>query len=759
MDKDNSFRISAIKPTQIAAVSYAVIKQVSWMFEDGNGWLSRLIISVFWLLAVFLIPNIKGLTKRQLTMSVLIITIIQEFAFYISVGGDAFILPFLIGCALLSIMYADKLAIIVTSVISCTLYVFCVFFLNINTMGHTCSHMDYFYNVLSLVMLCFVIFLIGKYTIGTLAKTRREAEVANECKSNFLATMSHEIRTPMNAILGITQMELQDRSLPDKNKKSLEKIYTSGNILLGIINDILDMSKIETGKMELNPIEYDVPSLIHDSTQLNIMRIGSKAIDFHVDVDKNLPSRMVGDELRIKQILNNLLSNAFKYTEKGNVTLSVNHVLQGGDIALRFSVEDTGQGITPEDLKKLFTEYTRFNTDSNQFVEGTGIGLSITKNLVELMGGSITVESEYGKGSTFTVTIIQKAVACEPIGAEVAEKLNGFAFSGKKERRSRIREIMPYGKVLVVDDVDTNLYVAQGLMSPYQLQIETAISGFAAIEMLENTTYDVVFMDHMMPKMDGIETTKNLRKGGYKGTIIALTANALVGNAEMFMQSGFDDFLSKPIDVRQLNSILNKWVRDKHPEEAKKYAGKTVQSVLTQKDPKLLEVFCKDAEKAAVTLRDTAANGDIRQFTVIAHAMKSALLNIGEKEKSELAEALETAGNNGDTEYISANTENFIEILQALITKHAPAETADDSEVTEDTAFLKEQLAIIKAACEEYDEKTAYTAIDLLKEKQWKKETLTAIEEIRDILFLSSDFEKAAEQIDKLNEESYLCKK
>jgi len=307
--------------------------------------------------------------------------------------------------------------------------------------------------------------------------------------------------------------------------------------------------------------------------------------------------------------------------------------------------------------------------------------------------------------------------------------------------------------VLIVDDVDTNLYVARGLMSPYQLQIKTATSGFKAIETVENNeVYDVIFMDHMMPQMNGIETTKRLRESGYKGTIVALTANAMVGNAEMFKSNGFDDFISKPIDVRQLNTILNKWVRDKHPLCAKKYAGQAVQpaaQTIPTKDPKLIEVFRKDAGKAVAILQETASNGDLRLFTVTAHAMKAALINIGETKKSELAKALEAAGNNGDTEYISANIKNFIKILETLIEELAPIKS-DDSDVEEDVAFLKEQLAVFKAACEEYDEKNAYAAIDKMKEKQWKSETLTVIEEIRDMLFLGSDFEGAADKVREL---------
>jgi len=336
---------------------------------------------------------------------------------------------------------------------------------------------------------------------------------------------------------------------------------------------VLDLSKIETGKLELNPTEYDIPNLINDTVQMNIIRIETKPIDFILNVNEDLPAKLYGDELRLKQILNNLLSNAVKYTEKGHVKLSVGHLSEGEAVKLKIIVEDTGQGMKPEDRKRLFSEYLRFNTETNRATEGTGIGLNITKNLVELMDGSIEVESEYGKGSIFSVTVRQKAVECVQIGSEIANRLCCFSYTGGGQsiKTQFVHEPMPYGKILIVDDIDINLYVAEGLLAPYELKIEMAASGFAAIEKVESGgNYDVIFMDHMMPVMDGIETTQKLRASGYRGVIVALTANALVGNAEMFKQNGFDDFLSKPIDVQDLNAVLNKYVRDRRPEEAGK---------------------------------------------------------------------------------------------------------------------------------------------------------------------------------------------
>ncbi|MDR3337547.1 MAG: response regulator [Treponema sp.] len=405
------------------------------------------------------------------------------------------------------------------------------------------------------------------------------AESASLAKSEFLAHMSHEIRTPLNAIIGLSEVELQKKPAGETGG-NLEKIYDSGSILLGIINDILDISKIESGHFEMNLVDYSSLSLLNDVLNLNKVLIGSKPLQFEVKIDDTLPSKLQGDELRVKQILNNLLSNAIKYTDQGTITLTADwepwDIPKGlpkaknqGDIRINYSVRDTGKGIWKEDLISLFSEYTRLDQNSNRRIEGTGLGLAITKKLVEMMDGDISVASNYGEGSIFKIGIIQKVVEDTPVGRSAVENLKNFSY--RAERRDSVKNMprlqMPYANVLVVDDVLSNLIVAKGLMQPYGLNIYTVNNGQKAIDFVREgkIRFDAIFMDHMMPGLDGIEAVRIIRNeidSEYAKTvpIIALTANAFKGTDAVFLEHGFQDFLSKPIDVFHLNEILLKWV-------------------------------------------------------------------------------------------------------------------------------------------------------------------------------------------------------
>ena len=516
-------------------------------------------------------------------------------------------------------------------------------------------------------------------------KQRIEAEAANKAKSAFLSTMSHEIRTPMNAILGITEIQLRNETLSPEVKEALDNIHISGEMLLGIINDILDLSKIEAGKLELIPAKYQLASLICDTALLNIMRIGSKPIEFELQVDENLPTLLLGDELRVKQILNNLLSNAFKYTIEGTVRLSVTmEKCSGSNVIIVFRVSDTGQGMTEEQVSELFNEYTRFNLEANRATEGTGLGMSITRNLIRMMKGDIAIESEPGKGSVFTVRLPQVNIGSDVLGKETVNNLHNFRINNKVRVKDTllVREPMPYGKVLIVDDVEINIYVARGLLTPYKLEIDSAESGIEAIEKItKGNTYDIIFMDHMMPNMDGMETTQVIRDMGYNRPIVALTANAVTGQAEIFMQNGFDDFISKPIDVRRLNTVLNKLIRDKQPPETiaaarqqaevkNEHSPKPAQQLAI--NPRFAAAFVRDAEKSIAALDAINKNGvydedDVRAYGVHVHGMKSALAAIGKTELSKIARELEILARHKDTKAMSAQIGMFIDLLRETV--------------------------------------------------------------------------------------------
>lgn len=497
----------------------------------------------------------------------------------------------------------------------------------------------------------------------TLAEKQR-VEVAvqsNRAKSRFLARMSHEIRTPITSVLGISEIELQNENLPPRLEESLEKIHSSAKILLSIVNDILDLSKIEAGKMELFQEEYDVANMISDITQLHPGYVNNKNIEFRLNVAENIPAHLFGDVLRIEQIINNLLSNAFKYTKDGVVELSLccEHGENDGAVNLIFTVSDTGIGLTPRQLDILRnSEYTRFHERENRLITGTGLGMPIVFNLLQMMDATIDIESNVGKGTQITVRIPQKTTEhLDFIDKETIAGLQKFdenvRASGKKFAFTL--EPMPYGKVLVVDDVEANIYVARGLLQFYDLQIESCHSGQDAIKKIEqNEVYDIIFMDYMMPGLNGIDTMKKMREMGYTAPIVALTANAFIGQAEEFILHGFDGFISKPIQTKQLNALLRKYVRDKQPPEVIEAAALSRTKIVPPEKTgindfqhsaatleKLRNNFVRNNKNIFSDISQTIKNGDTKTAHILAHSLKGVAGLIHERALRRLAEQTE----------------------------------------------------------------------------------------------------------------------
>lgn len=387
---------------------------------------------------------------------------------------------------------------------------------------------------------------------------REDAVMANLAKGRFLAQMSHEIRTPINAILGMDEMILRE-STEANVVEYAEDINAAGQLLLSIVNEILDLSKIESGKMEIVEAQYNLSSVVDDLTTMMVVKAQSKELAFKVDLDGSLPAILYGDDVRIRQILTNLLSNAIKYTKEGKVQLDIAGEVEENIVVLRFSVKDTGIGIKEENIANLFDEYKRIEEGSNRYVEGTGLGLNITMRLLELMGSKLQVRSEYGKGSEFFFELRQEIR--EAVTIEEYRKKNE---SGKACERWKGAFIAPKAHFLIVDDNMMNRKVFIKLLKHTKIQIDEAESGFECIDKMKENSYDIVFLDHMMPELDGVETLQRLKQmrdyPSENTPIVALTANAIVGAKKQYINEGFDDFLPKPIIYRDAEELILKFL-------------------------------------------------------------------------------------------------------------------------------------------------------------------------------------------------------
>jgi signal transduction histidine kinase/DNA-binding response OmpR family regulator/HPt (histidine-containing phosphotransfer) domain-containing protein len=599
----------------------------------------------------------------------------------------------------------------------------------------------------------------------SLIKAKEEALASTKAKSDFLARMSHEIRTPLNAILGLSEVELQN-NLSERTHINLEKIYSSGSHLLEIVNDILDISKIETRNFEILPAQYELYQLISDTVQLNLPRIGSKPITFSLDIAYTIPSKLFGDELRLRQILTNLLSNAFKYTEKGEVCLRISWERREDTAVLYFAVEDTGRGIKQEDMGKLFSEYIQLDAAANRRIEGTGLGLSIVYGLVDMMGGKVTVESEYGRGSVFRVVLPQKIIDETALGEERVKELRAFRFQeihNRSQGNNIVRSWMPYGKVLVVDDVVTNLDVMTGLLVPYGLTVDTVSSGAEAVERIRSgePRYDLVFMDHMMPGMDGVEAIRIIRdeigsEYALKVPVVVVTANAITGNREMFLGSGFTDFISKPVDIKLLDITLNQWIRDRQNGEMLKEAEEQVAARERTGDGDdktrrfqehavkgvdlnaVIELYGDMAtcisifksfvsntpslmEKLSVYL-DTS----LPDYTIAIHGLKGACSAICANEVTALAKELEMASKEGRLEYVRSRHGELegqvgvvTESLRVLVEEWEADQVEEEREVR--TEPDRQALGRLSAAAAESNANRVEEILDELEAYRYEK--------------------------------------
>ncbi|MCR5474283.1 MAG: response regulator [Lachnospiraceae bacterium] len=571
----------------------------------------------------------------------------------------------------------------------------------------------------------------------------RVAKAASEAKSNFLSNMSHEIRTPINAVIGLDEMILRESD--DENiRKYAFDIKNSGRTLLALINDLLDFSKIEAGKMEIIPAEYELSSVINDLINMVSEKAAEKGLKLEVDVTNDTPHLLIGDEIRIKQCILNILNNAVKYTHEGSVRLEVtSRPVSEDSIALGIRVTDTGIGIREEDLSKLTSPFERIEESRNRNIEGTGLGMSIVTQLLDMMGSRLNVSSVYGEGSDFSFEVVQQVADHEPIG----DFNETYLRSINSTQRYRASFNAPDARILVVDDTPMNLNVIKGLLKPLLLTVDTAGSGLECIEKVRDNAYDIIFMDQRMPEMDGTQTLREMQKlkadenKNADTPVVMLTANVVAGIREKYIAEGFADYLSKPVDAVKLEKMIEKMLppqkvlppTDEAAGDDTAYDGEflselgaiegidaraALSNCMTEDILKnAVHDFCVAAKTGPERIEELLTQGDIRGYTVAVHALKSSARLIGALHLSEEAAKLEAMGDAGDREGIDAANDEMLSLYRVLYDKLKPLyeddEAADEREII-DAAQLAEAYTGIREAAEAFDFDTADEIVKML---------------------------------------------
>lgn len=555
-----------------------------------------------------------------------------------------------------------------------------------------------------------------------LEEKAREAEMAAQAKEDFLANMSHEIRTPMNTISGMVELALRSDALPEQEKEYLYNIRAAGEDLVSVIDDILDISKIDSGNLEIMEEPYEITSIVHDVVNMTQLMLRDRPVVLLVDVSPDIPARLKGDSVRIKQIMLNLLSNAAKYTEEGRIHLVVETWPVEGEESrtdLKICVTDTGIGISEKQLDDLFTKFKQADSSRNRSKGGSGLGLAISRRLAELMQGMLQAKSEVGKGSEFVLTVRQEVVDARPcietdpqmVLQADAQPEDGAAHRGHSQEECRQTTFTaPTVRILLVDDNKVNLKVAEGLLRPYRMSIEMADSGRQAIELVQSRVYDLIFMDHMMPQMDGVEATGIIR--GLEGErfrimpIIALSANAVRGAREMFLEAGMNDFVAKPIEMRIMDRTLRRWlpadkvISNKDAAETallEEPVGETKANPMRWRmegidvavgmqysggDAELYREVLSDymdtIEEKAALIEQAVVEEDLGTYTIEVHSLKSTSKVIGAMDLSDLAKDLELCGKNGEWDTIVARTPALLAMYRGLYHIIMPYHTAEE---------------------------------------------------------------------------------